>query len=311
MMKSVELNNNQIRDFKTKTKSLRHEKPHQYENIRIHDNDVVLILYNSGKLVYENNSSCRRIIDSLLSEKSSGKRKYPPSKNTGQHKNTSQRYYKNNQRNTQYNNISLADYEYTIGSDETGKGEWFGPLVVTAVSTSKDENIKLREIGVKDSKKLNKKQIKQLYHKIEELQIRHESIVLKPFSYNKIYNKFKSEGKNLNHLLAYLHTKLIKMLLEDTPSDDLLIIIDKFDIKKTREYLDNDSLNVVQTENGERYTPVATASIIAKYKYEEALHELEERYDVKLNKKTKTYKIDKDILERVAKTHFKNIKRYL
>lgn len=311
MMKSVQLNNRQIEEFTSETEFLRHEKPHQYEMIRIHDDDIVLILYNSGKLVYEDNPHCSRIINTLLTKKSYANKEYDTQSKSTKCHNTKERYYKNKQNHEEYNDISLSDYEYTIGSDETGKGEWFGPLVVTAVSTSKDENIKLREIGVKDSKKLNKKQITQLYHKIEELEIRHESIVLKPFSYNKLYNKFKSEGKNLNHLLAYLHTKLIKILLDDTPSNDLLIIIDKFDIKKTNEYLNNNSLNVIQTENGERYIPVATASIIAKYKYEKALHELEERYNVKLNKKTKTSKIDKNILEKVAKTHFKNIKRYL
>jgi len=311
MMKSVQLNNRQIGKFISNTEHLRHEKPHQYEKIRIHDGKIVLILYNSGKLVYEDNPHCNSIINPLVSKKSHDDRKDNTQKKSIKGHKTKARYYKNKQNYEQYNDISLSDYEYTIGSDETGKGEWFGPLVVTAVSTSKDENIKLREMGVKDSKKLDKKQITQLYHKIEELGIRHESIVLKPFSYNKLYNKFKSEGKNLNHLLAYLHTKLIKMLLEDTPSNDLLIIIDKFDIKKTNEYLNNNSLNVIQTENGERYTPVAAASIIAKYKYEKALHELEKRYNVKLNKKAKTSKIDKDILEKVAKTHFKNIKRYL
>lgn len=309
MMKSVQLNKKQIEKFARETGLLRHETPHQYEKIRIHDKNIVLILYNSGKLVYEDNPQCNKIVNKVLSKKKVyRKNQHHPKKNVKK----KQRYYKKNKENyTQYNNISLSDYEYTIGSDETGKGEWFGPLVVTAVATSREENMKLREIGVKDSKKLNKKQIKQLCNKIQELDIRHESIILRPYSYNKLYNKFKSEGKNLNHLLAYLHTKLIKILLEDTPTDDILIIIDKFDIKKTNEYLNNKSLNVIQEENGERYTPVATASIIAKYHYEKTLKELEERYNIKLNKKTKTYKIDKDLLEKVAKTHFKNIKRYL
>ena len=145
----------------------------------------------------------------MLSKNSSAQIKYNTQKKSAKDHKSKARYYKNKQNHEQYNNISLSDYEYTIGSDETGKGEWFGPLVVTAVSTSKDENIKLKEIGVKDSKKLNKKQITQLYHKIEELGISQESIGLKPFSYNKLYNKFKSEGKNLNHLLAYHSLKIV------------------------------------------------------------------------------------------------------
>ena len=68
--------------------------------------------------------------------------------------------------NSIYNNtISMKNYQYIIGSDETGKGEWYGPLVVCAVCTSNDDILKLKSIGVKDSKKLSTKEIFSLYEK--------------------------------------------------------------------------------------------------------------------------------------------------
>ena len=172
-----------------------------------------------------------------------------------------------------------------------------------------DDILKLKSIGVKDSKKLSTKEIFSLYKKIEKLNITYEVIVLKPFSYNKLYTKFTNENKNLNHLLAHLHYKVINQLLTKINTTDVLVIIDKFDYKKMNQYLDiNPKIDVIQETNGEKYIPVATSSIIAKYYYEKTLKEIEERYNI--NRKIKPKNIEKDIIDKVAKTHFKNIKPY-
>ncbi|MBO7719054.1 MAG: hypothetical protein J6S29_02765 [Methanosphaera sp.] len=329
MMKSIKLNENGKNRFIERTGHLVHESPHQYEKVRINDDGIILILYNSGSLVYENNDKTRNFINANLKDVFSDKSSKARSGNRSNYKkskgysrqnspNHKKRYYKksgkqkskNNEDSFNNSNILLSKYEYTIGSDETGKGEWFGPLVVCAAATSNSENIRLKEIGVNDSKKLNKKQINEVYEKIMEMNIKHEVIALRPFSYNKLYKKFRDEGKNLNHMLAYLHSKVIRMLLERLDCEDTLIIIDKFDAKKMNEYL-NDQSNMIQIKNGERFIPVATSSIIAKYHYEKVLNELEERYNIRLNKKTKIKNIDKKILDKVAKTHFKNIAKHL
>lgn len=295
-MKSVTLTNDEISRFIYSTKNLKHENPHQYEKIRIKDGKIVFILYNSRKLVYNDNVETLEYLDRILEEKTYCEYDYG----------------KENYQNSINNYASIYDnYQYTIGSDETGKGEWYGPLVITAVSTSHEENLALRDIGVTDSKKLSRKQILKLYEKIEKLDIREQTIILRPFSYNRLYNKFRNERKNLNHLLAYLHSKAITMLLEELNTTDVLVVIDKFDSKKMNDYLDiNDNITVIQETNGERYIPVATSSIIAKYYYEKTLKEIEERYNIKL-RKTKPKNIDKDILDKVAKTHFKNVNKYL
>ena len=220
---------------------------------------------NSKKLVYNDNAECYDLLSKILEDKE-------------YYSNHTKQYTENNNKNT----VSfLENYEFTIGSDETGKGEWYGPLVITAVCTSHEENLKLKEIGVKDSKKLSRKNILDLYCEIEKLNIKQESIVLTPFSYNKLYAKFKSEGKNLNHLLAYLHSKVITNLLSQINTTNVLVIIDKFDYKKMNEYLDvNKNIKIIQETNGERFIPVATSSIIAKYHYEKRLKDIEKRYNI-------------------------------
>jgi ribonuclease HIII len=77
------------------------------------------------------------------------------------------------------------------------------------------------------------------------------------------------------------------------------------------EYLDfNNNIKVIQESNGERYIPVATSSIIAKYNYEKTLKEIEQRYNINL-RKTKPKNIKKEILYNVGKAHFKNVNKYL
>lgn len=293
-MKSVKLSENEIDRFLYLTKKLKHEKPHQYEQIRIKDGKIVFILYNSKKLVYNDTDECYKLINKILEKKEYKENNY-------------NQFNENNVKNS----ISIMDnYEFTIGSDETGKGEWYGPLVITATCTSYEENLKLKEIGVTDSKKLSKKQILNLYKKIEKLNINHETIVLTPFSYNKLYEKFKNEGKNLNHLLAYLHSKAIINLINQINTSNVLVIIDKFDYKKMNEYLDvNGSIKIIQESNGEKFIPVATSSIIAKYHYEKTLKDIEKRYSINL-RKTKPKNIDKNIIDKVSKVHFKNVKKY-
>lgn len=292
-MKSVKLSNSEIKSFKEKTSTFHHLNPNQYESIRIKDGDVFFVLYNSGKLVYNDTRGCLSILDDILEKRDYFK----------------ENSFRKNENSISNNAISMKNYQYIIGSDETGKGEWYGPLVVCAVCTSNDDILKLKSIGVKDSKKLSTKEIFSLYEKIEKLNITYEVIVLKPFSYNKLYTKFTNENKNLNHLLAHLHYKVINQLLTKINTTDVLVIIDKFDYKKMNQYLDiNPKIDVIQETNGEKYIPVATSSIIAKYYYEKTLKEIEERYNI--NRKIKPKNIEKDIIDKVAKTHFKNIKPY-
>ncbi|MDO5851429.1 MAG: hypothetical protein Q4Q23_02985 [Methanobacteriaceae archaeon] len=272
-MKSITLNEKQKQIFDIVTRNFKHVPANKYEKIRINDNGLLLVLYDSGKLVYNEGILSDKIINIL--------KKYDMSN----------------------------DYDMVIGSDETGKGEWYGPLVTVATAIDSNKRSDLEKINVKDSKKIPLEDIKKLYNKIQSLNIDYSALVLKPIEYNKIYSEFKSEGKNLNHLLAYTHRKVIEDLIDN--SKKTLVVIDKFDSYKMNdelEYINLDNVSILQESNAEKWTSVATSSIIAKYLFEKCVMDLSKEYNINL-RKNKPNKINKNILNYVAKTHFKNVKR--
>lgn len=156
---------------------------------------------------------------------------------------------------------SLDEPEIYIGSDETGKGDFFGPLTVAAVHINKEKSDKLKKIGVCDSKELNDLQINKLAVKIKDIiDGSYEVIVLEPEVYNKLYEKFN----NLNKMLDAAHSEVINKLLEKYDCKN--VIIDKF--CKNELMVVNDwkpkGIKFVQITKAERYTAVAAASIIAR-----------------------------------------------
>lgn len=247
----------------------------QYEVLRVKDHEINLILYTSGKLVFNKTSKTLEILKSILTMESG--------------------------------------YDYYLGSDETGKGEWYGPLVVVVSALTPEEIIKLRILGVKDSKTMKTPKILQTAEKIEKLEIPYESIVLNPESYNKLYHEFESEGKSLNDLMAWAHSRAIHELLERLEYGKVEVVVDKFDQKKLENRLkglDTSKVKVIQKTGGESETPVAAASIIAKYLFEEAVRGLNKEYELDL-KNMNPEDINTEILPNVAKTHFKNVKNFI
>ncbi|RLI52571.1 MAG: hypothetical protein DRP09_17635, partial [Candidatus Thorarchaeota archaeon] len=102
-----------------------------------------------------------------------------------------------------------------IGTDESGKGDYFGPMVVAGVWTDESQKNKLENLGVRDSKQLSDKRCRELAGRIRELcRGRYHVVELSPAKYNTLYEDFKKEGKNLNHLLAWGHARAIESLLE-------------------------------------------------------------------------------------------------
>ena len=88
----------------------------------------------------------------------------------------------------------------TIGSDEVGTGDYFGPIVVTATYVSKEMIPVLTELGVRDSKKLNDDKIREIAPKIMR-QIPYVTYILD----NKSYNSLSAENKNIHstHIVWY------------------------------------------------------------------------------------------------------------
>lgn len=206
-----------------------------------------------------------------------------------------------------------------IGTDESGKGDYFGPLVVAGVLVTDKTAAILTELGVMDSKKLNEAKINALYQEI--LQVVGEDAVnvveMGPAKYNELYNKFKNSGKNLNHLLAWGHATVMENLLAQHP-DCMQAIADQFGderyiLSQLKEK--GKGIKLHQTHRAEANVGVAAASIVARARFTQKIKRLSTQYKVNLPLgagpavKTAARQLitehGKSALEAVAKLHFK------
>lgn len=96
-----------------------------------------------------------------------------------------------------------------IGIDESGKGDYFGPLVIAAVFVDATTQRELMLMGVRDSKKLSDGRVLEMAPDIKTI-CPHSVIAIGPQKYNELYTKIK----NLNRLLAWGHAKALENLLE-------------------------------------------------------------------------------------------------
>lgn len=172
---------------------------------------------------------------------------------------------------------ALPGFDYLwAGSDESGKGDFFGPLVVAAVLVNKDIAQKLANFGVRDSKELSDKKIAALAGKIEACAPLHTVLALSPEMYNYRYEQMKSANLNLNDLLAKGHIKVLSSVLKENPHCHFALV-DRFtlhnnidgELKKAFPYL-----TVVQQPKAEADMAVAAASILARAKFVEIMNEL-------------------------------------
>ena len=206
-----------------------------------------------------------------------------------------------------------------VGSDESGKGDYFGPLVVTAFYCRYEDIIPLREMGVKDSKELKDSQIDIIAKKVmARYPNNYQQIVLVPSKYNELYGRFKESKKNLNHLLAWAHSKVISTLVRKFNPEG--IFVDRFTKQNLVEYYlaseKCDNYDIIQAHQGERDVAVAAASILARYKFSAGIEHYSKLYGVKLPKgggaqtiiagKEFVEKCGEEKLNEVAKLHFKN-----
>jgi ribonuclease HIII len=150
-----------------------------------------------------------------------------------------------------------------IGTDESGKGDYFGPLVIASALVDADSEKKLAAIGVRDSKKISDSSIREIAKGIKSLlSNQHFSVVpIGPEKYNELYAKIG----NLNKLLAWGHARAIENILSRTECQNA--IADQFgDESFIRKALmdHGKKIRLVQTPKAERYTAVAAASVLAR-----------------------------------------------
>lgn len=205
----------------------------------------------------------------------------------------------------------------TIGSDEVGTGDYFGPIVVTASFVSTEKMNLINDLGVKDSKKLTDEKI-----------IKIAPILIKEIPYvtftlnNKDYNKYQSMGYNMNKIKAILHNKVLYTIThknEKYPYQK--IVVDQFVYpRKYFEHILETTEKVTDitftTKAESKCASVAVASIISRYIFLMKMDELSKELGVDIPKGAndivnqigveivKKYGIEK--LNSIAKLNFKN-----
>ena len=165
-----------------------------------------------------------------------------------------------------------------MGSDESGKGDYFGPLVIAGVAVTPETEKLLETMGVMDSKKLKDKQIGALATQIRtQLDASAISIVeISPKRYNELYQTFKSRGQNLNHLLAWGHATVIENLLEQG-NPCTWAVADQFGSEhyiKQQLKPKGKTIHLHQQHRAEAITAVAAASILARDRFVQKLQKL-------------------------------------
>jgi ribonuclease HIII len=203
------------------------------------------------------------------------------------------------------------EFVVMVGSDESGKGDYFGPLVVCAVRLTPEQSQKILGGPVRDSKQMTDEACLRLGASLRAA-LPHAIAAFSPPDYNAAHARYK----NLNPLLADLHAQAIRELA--TPG--MRVLVDQFANAKVMEKaLSGSGVNLVQHPRAESVPAVAAASVIAREQFLTGLSELSEQFGVDLNKGAGA-PVDQaarrfvalhgfDKLGAVAKLHFKNTQR--
>lgn len=149
--------------------------------------------------------------------------------------------------------------EFGAGSDESGKGDFFGPLVVAAVLVDIATAEKLVSLGVKDCKMINDKEVLRLATLITEVAPVNTVLALKPEMYNYRYRQLRAEGKNLNHLLSSGHVAVLRNVLRQCHQCNYALV-DQFTVSndiRSSVQQEFPAVNVVQQHRAEADIAVA------------------------------------------------------
>lgn len=208
----------------------------------------------------------------------------------------------------------------TIGSDETGCGDFFGPVVVASSYVTKENISFLKELGVKDSKQITDDKIKEIAPQIIK-SIPNVCFVLNNETYNQNYQSI-----NMVHLKCILHNKVLLSLIEKyKPSYEYAVVDEFVNERKYYEYINNVPQKVTglsfYTKGESKCMAVAAASIIARYVFLLEMNKLENSCGYKLPKgageqvdkqleKIRQEKGD-EFLKSIAKLNFKNYTKLL
>ena len=197
----------------------------------------------------------------------------------------------------------VNDYIPHIGTDESGKGDFFGPLVIAGVLADEKNAQYFLDLGIKDSKKLSDKKMLSLAVEIKKV-APYSIIAISNSKYNELYANIK----NLNKLLAWGHARAIENILNTSHCEYALS--DKATLNKKGR-----SIKLEQMCKAESDIAVAAASVLARATFVQKMQEMENTYGIKFQKGCSPLvkavasefisKYGKDRLKEVCKAHFK------
>ena len=206
----------------------------------------------------------------------------------------------------------------SIGSDEVGTGDYFGPIVVTSAYVSKENIDFLLDLKVKDSKKLTDEQIIKIVPEIIK-KIPYHTLIVN----NTKYNEFYGNDMNMNKIKAVLHNKVLSELVKKNYPYDY-IVVDQFEypnayfkhISSAKEQVKN---IFFMTKAEDKCLSVACASMISRYIFLQEMNKLSKSLNMTLpkgaspivdevaKKIVNIYGFDK--LKEIAKLNFKNTEK--
>jgi ribonuclease HIII len=204
-----------------------------------------------------------------------------------------------------------------IGTDESGKGDFFGPLVCAGVYVDAVSADALQAMGVRDSKRLSDRRCRELAEGIQATCREQYSVVeISPARYNDLYEQFRREGKNLNTLLAWAHARVLENLLSRVACTRA--ITDQFaDPRFVQSKLQErgKTIDLIQMPRAEVHIAVAAASVLARARFLDRLEGLSAQFGMTLPKGASNTVVQagralvkhfgRAALRQAAKLHFK------
>lgn len=285
-------------------KDMKREKTPPYAVFQADTGDVIVTVYESGKAMFQGASAD---IEASLWQ------------NIKKNKDDLNYFMDEEQKEIKKEENILPIEISSVGSDEVGTGDYYGPIVVTASYVNKENINFLTDLGVKDSKKMSDEQILKVVPKIIK-KIPYKTLILS----NKEYNEKYGKDMNMNKIKAILHNKVLGEMIKDNSYD--YIVVDQFEPEKSYYNHLKESKNIVKnitfiTKAEDKCLSVAVSSLISRYIFVKEMDKLGNKYGVFLPKGANYYVEDIgiklvqkhgiDILKNIAKLNFSNTERIL
>ena len=218
--------------------------------------------------------------------------------------------------------LVMPDHKWKIwaGTDESGKGDFFGALVVCGFIVKENYIPDIKKLGVKDCKLLKDTDVIRIAEKLyASYKNNIETLILQPAKYNELYAKFRQGNKKLNEMLAWMHARVILNLNEKHKFEGA--VVDKFTSDRVLigSLKEMKNMKLIHKVKAEEDIAVAAASIIARYHFLNSIKSISNKFQLEFPKgaSAKVIKIGKEFVEKfskarlneVAKTHFKTIEK--